>query len=76
MPNVSVAQLRADIGRYLKRVEQGEEMTITRHGKPIARLMPNTKALVDLSDMAELDEELGLYDELNAVVEAREDYRY
>lgn len=76
MPNVSVAQLRADIGRYLKRVEQGEEMTITRHGKPVAKLTPNTKPLVDLSDMADLDEELGLYDELNAVVEVREDYRY
>jgi len=76
MSDVSVAELRAEISHYLDRVEHGEELTITRRGKVIAKLTPNVKPYIDLSDMDDLDEELGLYDETNAVVEAREDYRY
>jgi prevent-host-death family protein len=29
------------LGSLLDRVEQGEEVVITRHGKPVARLVPN-----------------------------------
>lgn len=29
------------LGALLDRVEEGEEIIITRHGKPIARLVPN-----------------------------------
>ena len=29
------------LGSLLDRVEQGEEIVITRHGKPVARLVPN-----------------------------------
>ena len=76
MTYVSIAELRAEISRYLDRVEHGEEITITRRGKAIAKLTPSVKPPIDLSDMDDLDEELGLYDETNAVVEAREDYRY
>jgi prevent-host-death family protein len=30
------------LGSLLDRVERGEEIVITRHGKPVARLVPNT----------------------------------
>lgn len=30
------------LGMLLDRVEQGEEILITRHGKPVARLVPST----------------------------------
>jgi prevent-host-death family protein len=30
------------LGMLLDRVEHGEEIIITRHGKPVARLIPNT----------------------------------
>jgi prevent-host-death family protein len=29
------------LGRLLDRAERGEEIVITRHGKPVARLVPN-----------------------------------
>ena len=29
------------LGTLLDRVERGEEIVITRHGKPVARLVPN-----------------------------------
>jgi prevent-host-death family protein len=43
---VGVAQIGAfeaknKLGSLLDRVEQGEEIVITRHGKPVARLVPN-----------------------------------
>lgn len=36
---VSVRQLRSRLSEYLDRVEKGEEVTITRLGKPVGRLV-------------------------------------
>jgi prevent-host-death family protein len=33
-------QLRDGLGRYLEDVSQGRTFTITRHGKPVAQLVP------------------------------------
>jgi prevent-host-death family protein len=33
------------LGMFLDKVEQGEEIVITRHGKAIARLVPNTERM-------------------------------
>ena len=76
MHSVSVAELRADISHYLDRVEHGEEIIITRRGKVVARLTPGKKPPVDLSDMDDYYDEFDFFDEGNAVVEAREAYRY
>jgi prevent-host-death family protein len=72
---ISVAALRKDIGHYLDRVAKGEELSITRRGKVVAKLSPTLKH-IDLSDMNALDEEFGVYDDSNAVVKARKEYRY
>jgi prevent-host-death family protein len=40
MDEVSVRELRNYGGQILDRVEGGESMTITRDGKPVARLIP------------------------------------
>jgi prevent-host-death family protein len=37
---VGVRELKAHLGAYLKRVKCGEIVTITAHGKPVARLEP------------------------------------
>ena len=77
MEQVSVAELRKDIGRYLDRVAKGEELSITRRGKVVAKLSPTfTSGTIDLSEMDALDKEFGVYDDSNAVVEARKEYRY
>lgn len=75
MEQVSVAELRKDIGRYLDRVAKGEELSITKRGKVIARLSPTTRP-IDLSDMDEFYNSFDYLETGNAVVEAREDYRY
>ncbi len=40
--NVSVADAKARLSEILDRVEAGEEVVITRRGKPVARLTPET----------------------------------
>ena len=41
MPNeVGAYEAKTHLPALLERVEKGEQITITRHGKPIARLVP------------------------------------
>jgi prevent-host-death family protein len=39
---VGAFEAKNTLGTLLDRVEQGEEIVITRHGKAVARLVPNT----------------------------------
>jgi prevent-host-death family protein len=39
---VGAFEAKNTLGTLLDRVERGEEIIITRHGKPVARLVPNT----------------------------------
>lgn len=38
--DVGIRELRAGLSRYVERVKQGEEIVVTEHGKPVARLVP------------------------------------
>ena len=40
---VAAADAKARLSEMLDRVERGEEITITRHGEPVARLVPMAK---------------------------------
>ena len=39
--HVGAFEAKNTLGTLLDRVERGEEIVITRHGKPVARLVPN-----------------------------------
>ena len=41
MAEVGAFEAKNTLGALLDRVERGEEIVITRHGKPVARLVPN-----------------------------------
>ena len=41
MQTVNVTELRQHLPDYLKQVQEGDEITITSHGKTIARLVPD-----------------------------------
>ena len=43
MNEVGAFEAKNKLGALLDRVEQGEEVVITRHGKPVARLVPNVR---------------------------------
>jgi prevent-host-death family protein len=38
---IGAFEAKNTLGSLLDRVEQGEEIVITRHGKPVARLVPD-----------------------------------
>jgi prevent-host-death family protein len=40
MERVSIAELKDRVSEFVARVERGEELMITRHGKEAARLVP------------------------------------
>jgi len=42
MQQVGAFEAKNTLGSLLDRVERGEEIIITRHGKAVARLVPNT----------------------------------
>ena len=41
MQEIGAFEAKNTLGMLLDRVERGEEIVITRHGKPVARLVPN-----------------------------------
>jgi len=40
MRSVTIRELRNHAGDVLRRVEAGERLTVTRHGEPVAELVP------------------------------------
>ena len=38
--NISIAQAKARFAELVKRAESGEEIVITRHGKPVVSMAP------------------------------------
>lgn len=40
MKNIGVYEAKTHLAMLLDRVESGEEVTITRHGRPVAKLVP------------------------------------
>ncbi|MBI4896888.1 MAG: type II toxin-antitoxin system prevent-host-death family antitoxin [Actinobacteria bacterium] len=40
MNSVGVAELRQNLSKYLRRVENGERLVVTDHNKPVAELGP------------------------------------
>jgi prevent-host-death family protein len=42
MEEIGAFDAKNTLGSLLDRVQRGEEIVITRHGKPVARLVPNT----------------------------------
>jgi prevent-host-death family protein len=40
MDQVKITQLRANLPKYLGRIQRGESITVVSRGKPVARLVP------------------------------------
>jgi prevent-host-death family protein len=61
MRTVGAFEAKTHLSSLLERVERGEEVVITRHGKPIARLVPAERidrervsaAIAELKELAE-----------------------
>ena len=60
MRAMSLAQAKAHLSELLNTVESGEEVVITRHGRPIARVVPASplKQVLPLQRLAELRQQI------------------
>lgn len=82
MTHYSVAEAKNNLPKLLDRVLAGEEVVITRRGKPIVRLEPQEKrrvgAPLDLAwlDANRVEPEGGPIDTVAGVAEMRRGYRY
>lgn len=45
MQEIGAFEAKNTLGALLDRVERGEEIVITRHGKPVARLVPSSAGI-------------------------------
>jgi prevent-host-death family protein len=50
---VGVRELRQNLSRYLERVKAGESLTVTEHGREVARLVPSGGVDPVYSELAE-----------------------
>jgi prevent-host-death family protein len=51
--SIVLAEAKAHLSQLLDRVEAGEELVITRRGKPIARVVPARRPVLPLLFLAE-----------------------
>jgi prevent-host-death family protein len=65
METVGSYEAKTHLPRLLERVERGESITITRHGKPVARLVPATPA-APRPEIAEVIEAMRIFQEREA----------
>lgn len=49
MRSIGVRELRQNASKYLRQVEQGETLTITDRGRPVAQLTPISQVEQDLA---------------------------
>lgn len=55
MQEIGAFEAKNTLGALLDRVQRGEEIVITRHGKPVARLVPTTGGIDRLQARATAD---------------------
>lgn len=75
---VSVAEAKAKLSEILTRVEQGEEIVITRRGKPVATLAQAKKTLKPFTSHAELLASQGVAktSSVDTLIAMRDEARY
>ena len=78
MLEIAIGETEITLNQLLSQVEQGEEVTITRQGKPVARLLPIQKISRPLSSRIELRESQPLQKEssLEILQRLRHEARY
>ena len=57
MVTVNLAHAKAHLSELLKQVEAGQEVIITRHGRPVAQLSPVSTPKLPLRDLTEFRSE-------------------
>lgn len=77
---IGASEARKHLSQLLDRVARGESLTITRHGKPVARLVPvgtgEERVQEALDRIAELRQHIKLAPLADLMVMTHEGHRY
>ena len=78
MRTVTASEARQQLTALLEAVEAGDEVTITRRGRPVARLVPVAAGMNSFPDRSELRDSMPAMKSSSAetIRELREDSRY
>lgn len=77
MKKVQVNEVREKLAKYLAEAEQGEEIIITRHSKPIARLVAYEEKEPKFPDLTEFRNSIKMEGSmLETLLEMRREDRY
>lgn len=68
--SVTVAELKADLSAILRRAEAGEEVVVTRHGKPVARIVAAVRKPV----LGAMRGKIWMADDFDAPLDVFEEY--
>jgi prevent-host-death family protein len=70
MQAISLVHAKAHLSELLNAVESGEEVVITRHGRPIARVLPVSpvKQPLPLQRLAELRDQIPAWQSSSAIL--------
>jgi prevent-host-death family protein len=68
MTTIGAFEAKTKLSELLDRVEQGEEIVITRRGKPAARLVPPEQGQAPRTERATADEMLAIGRKFRALV--------
>jgi prevent-host-death family protein len=74
MAAYNVHEAKSNLSRLLGQVERGEEVVIARHGKPVAKLVPVSRAKRVLGSMSGLVTEQRGWDAPISGEEAEEEF--
>jgi prevent-host-death family protein len=72
--NITVAEAKAKFSELMKRAEAGEEITVTRHGKAVARVMPPAVPEEPLPRIGALKGKIRIADDFDAPLEQFGEY--
>ncbi len=65
---INMAQAKAHLSELLDKVEGGEEVVITRHGRPVAHLSPVERPKVPLRSLADFRSKIPKWSRPSAVL--------
>lgn len=78
MKKVKVNEVREHLAKYLSEAEKGEEIIITRHAKPVARLIAVSTGESGFPDLTEYRKSIKLQGKpvSESIIEFRDEERY
>lgn len=78
MKKVQVNKVREHLAKYLAEAEMGEEIIITKHNRPVARLIPVRREKPEFPDLGEHRDKLKIRGKpvSREIIDSRKDERY